>query len=152
MNIDEITPKPAIGENLAAQVAALQDRMDIMQLPILYCHFVRQRNAEALVQLFTSDGTFWLDGTMGPAGLFTGDHLRSMYANGLPDLDPWPLTHNIHVTLHSPIKATGLAHVEFRLGSQGYRVTHLGLYEDDFAKECGVWKFRHRKMTATPLA
>lgn len=152
MNTDDIVAKPGIDVDLAAEVAVLRDRMDIMQLPILYCHCVRRSDAEALVQLFTTDGTFWMDGTMGPSGLFTGDNLRSMYANGLPDLDPWPLTHNIHVTLSGPTQATGLVHVEFRLGSQGYRVTHLGLYEDDYTKEGGVWKFRHRKLTATPVA
>lgn len=138
--------------DLMSQVAVLQSRLDIMALPASYCHHVRHRDPDALVNLFTRDGTFWLDGVMGPKGLFAGEHLRTMYADGIPDLDPWPLAHNIQVTLTGPSTATGLTHVEFRLGSQGYRVTHLGLYEDEYATEGGIWKFRHRKLTARTIA
>ena len=152
MNNDDSAEKLATVGDVATEVAALRDRLDILQLPVLYCHCVRRRDADGLVQLFTVDGTFSLDGSMGPKGLFTGADLRNMYKQGLPDLDPWPLTHNLYVVLDGPSSATGRVHVEFRLGSQGYRVTHLGLYEDDYLKEDGVWKFQHRKLTATPVA
>lgn len=130
---------------------AMLARDEIRQLQIQYCHFVRQRDVGALVGQFTRDGTFALDGGIGPIGLLSGDALVEMYEKGLPDIDPRPMTHNHLVTLTSPVTATGIVHVEFRLGNSGFRVMHIGTYSDDYAREGGVWKFRHRALTATAV-
>ena len=55
------------------------------------------------------------------------------------------------IDLQGPDKATGFVYAEFRSGTQGLRMTHVGVYEDTYVKESGRWKFKQRKLTSTPI-
>jgi hypothetical protein len=132
------------------EIRLLRDINDIKQLPILYCYHVRRFDIDAIFAQFMPDATYELEG-MGEPGHYQGDSLRAMMGNGLPDLKPWPLTHNHYVNVIDESHATGFVHAEFRLGKEAYRVKFIGVYEDDYQKLDGVWKFKRRKLTATAL-
>src|SRR3546814_15500008 len=66
--------------------------------------------------------------------------------------DPWPFTHNHKIVLLGNGRAKGYIDAEIRYGSQGFKTTTIGTYEDEYQKENGVWKFRSRKFTATPAS
>jgi hypothetical protein len=135
---------------LRDEIRFLRDTHDIQQLPILYCHYVRRLDIEAILAQFTADATFEFVG-MGRTGTYQGESLVAMVSNGLPELTPWPLTHNHHIELIDRSRATGTLHTEFRMGNEAYRATHIGLYEDEYAKSAAGWKFKRRKLTSTPL-
>jgi hypothetical protein len=47
--------------------------------------------------------------------------------------------------------ARGWLHAEVRFGSRNLETGMIVAYEDDYIREKGVWKFKHRKVNATFL-
>jgi hypothetical protein len=131
------------------QIDELIDREAIRQLPARYCHFVRTRNIEAIIDLYAEDGVFDMPANMAEGGVRSGKAaIEETFRRGLVELDPWPFTHNHVIDLLDASRASGFVYVEFRLGTQNYRTTHIGVYEDAYVKEDGRWKFQSRKLTS----
>src|SRR5256885_546022 len=102
-------------EDLRRQIEQLADREAIRQLVARYCHYVRTRNFEGMVELYAPDGTWESNMSKG------GRHLARTYWTSLKqtdELDPWPFTHNHLIELAGEGRASGYVYVEFRMGSQ----------------------------------
>lgn len=136
-----------------AQLAELRDREAIRQLAVSYAHFARTRQIDALVALYSSDAVFDVPANMGTApGARSGpDAIRETLQVDLPRADPWPFIHQHYIEILGPDHARGVLYLELRQGLEQLRVTHIGAYVDDYVREQGLWKFRSRKLTATPL-
>lgn len=128
----------------------LFDREAIYQLPARYCHYVRTRNIEAILDLYSDDAEFDMPTNMAEGGVRSGKvAIEETFRTNLEEMDPCPFTHDHVIDLHGPDRATGFVYVEFRMGSQNYRVTHMGVYADEYVRERGQWKFRARRLTST---
>jgi SnoaL-like domain len=139
-------------EQLQAQMDGLLDREAIRQLPAIYCHYVRTKNIDGIVSLFTADGELILSGNIGQGGGAKGtEALKAFYEKSIAGADPWPFTHNHYIEMLGGGKAKGYVYVEIRYGSQNFRTTVIGVYEDQYVKEGGVWKIQSRKFTGTPV-
>lgn len=135
------------------QLDALLDREAIRQLAVSYAHFARTRDIDALVALYSSDAVFDVAENMGTAsGPRSGrEAIRETLRVDLPRADPWPFLHQHYIEMLGHDRARGVLYFELRMGIEQLRVTHIGSYIDEYVKEQGVWKFRSRKLAATPL-
>lgn len=133
-------------QQLRSDVDGLLDREAIRQLPIVYCHYVRNKDIKGIVSLFTPDGEVILSSNIGQgAGAKGAEALTSFYEKSIAGADPWPFTHNHYIEMLGPDRAKGFVYVELRYGSQNYRTATIGVYEDEYEKKDGAWKFRSRK-------
>jgi hypothetical protein len=139
-------------EQLRGEVNDLLDREAIRQLPITYSHLVRTRDIDGIVSLFTADGELILSDNIGQgSGAKGSSALRTFYEKSIAATDPWPFIHNHHIVMLGNGKAKGYVYVELRFGSQDLRTTTIGVYEDEYEKQAGGWKFRSRKFSGTPV-
>jgi hypothetical protein len=139
-------------EQLRGEVNDLLDREAIRQLPITYSHFVRTRDIDGIVNLFTADGELILSDNIGQGtGAKGSAALRTFYDKSISNTDPWPFIHNHHIVMLGNGRAKGYVYVELRYGSQDFRTTTIGVYEDEYEKKDGGWKFRSRRFTGTPV-
>lgn len=138
--------------DLREELQRLSDREAIRQLPILYCHYVRTRNLDAVVNLYARDGVFELSGGDGSSGVHKGHPaIRETFVLAFDRMDPWPFTHNHVIELAGGERAKGFVYAEIRSGTDKHRLAYLGVYEDAYVKEKGEWKFQSRKLTLTPV-
>ncbi|AMN47700.1 hypothetical protein ACG33_11430 [Steroidobacter denitrificans] len=137
-----------------AQLEALLDREAIRQLAVSYAHFARTRNIDDLMALYSSDASFDIAENMGTLpGLRSGrEAIRETLRIDLPRADPWPFIHQHYIEMLGSDNARGTLYFELRQGVENLRVTHIGSYIDEYVKEQGVWKFRSRKLSTTPLS
>jgi hypothetical protein len=138
------------------QLASLLDREAIRELPRLYCHYVRTRALNPMLELFSDDGGFEMPspGSHAPlaGGVWTGRAaLAEVFQAGFVRSDPYPFVHNHIVDLTGPETATGFVYAEVRMGNQNMRAALVVVYEDEYVKERGRWKFRFRKLNLTPI-
>jgi hypothetical protein len=47
--------------------------------------------------------------------------------------------------------ARGPVYTEFRIGSERMRLGFIGVYEDEYVKVSGRWKFKARKLTSIKI-
>jgi hypothetical protein len=140
------------------QLCNVLDRESIRELVVVYCHYVRTKNIDGILALFSKDASFDLPSNMAATnasgGLLRGKAaVAEMYRSNLQEMDPWPFTHNHVVELLGDGRAKGYVYAEFRMGFKSLQVTQLGVYEDEYVKDDGgAWKFRSRKLTATPIS
>jgi ketosteroid isomerase-like protein len=119
----------------------------IRQLVARYCHYVRTRNHEGIVDLYAADGVFDMPANMAEGGVRKGrEAIAATFAEWNEQLDPWPFTHNHVIEVDSDEAAHGFVYAEFRQGSQKLRTTHIGVYADRYVRRDGEWKFLHRKL------
>lgn len=137
-------------KKLIDDVEKLIDRESIRQLPIIYCHYVRQKNIDAIVDLFTTDGKLILSDDLG-SGAQDSEALRQFYEKSISTADPWPFIHNHHIVMLGDGRAKGYVYAEIRYGSEGFKTTSIGVYEDEYQKEGGGWKFKSRNFESTPV-
>ncbi len=125
------------------EMAEMLDREAIRNLPIEYCYHVHQKDTDAIVDLFTTDGKLTLADDLG--GQAEGrDALHALYSKSIADADPWPFVHNHHIVMLGDGRAKGYIYAEIRYGSEGYRTVSIGVYEDEYQKVDGEWKFKSR--------
>lgn len=138
--------------DIAPQVQAMLDREAIRDLAVRYAHLVWQNQPLATVDLFTADGSV----DLGPdGGLIEGrEALRAAYSHIVDGMVLHPFVHNHVVDLDSDLdsqldarSASGIAYIDLRCIRDGKSLMGSGYYEDQYAKEDGVWKFRCRKIT-----
>lgn len=128
---------------LHQELDGLIDREAVRELPIIYCFLVHQKDVEGIVNLFTADGKLTLSPELG--GIAHGtEALRALYQKSIDDADPWPFVHNHHIIMTGNGRAKGYIYAEIRFGSEGYRTVSIGVYEDEYEKVGGAWKFKSR--------
>jgi hypothetical protein len=138
-------PAPMSLHQLAAHEA-------IRQLVARYCHYVRTRNHDGIVELYAPDGVFDMPANMAEGGVRSGRAaIAATFAEFNERLDPWLFTHNHVIELTADDEALGFVYTEFRQGSQNMRTTHVGVYEDRYVLRDGVWKFLRRKLESISL-
>jgi hypothetical protein len=138
------------------QVSDMLDREAIRELPVRYCHYVRTRSLEPMLDLFADDGGFEMPASVASqaveSGVFRGkQQLAEVFQAGFQRSDPWPFVHNHVVDLQGPDRATGFVYAEIRMGTQRMRTVQIVVYEDEYVKVDGRWKFRLRKLNGTPV-
>jgi hypothetical protein len=139
-------------EQLQSEVDGLLDREAIRQLPIIYCHFVRTKDIEGIVNLFTADGEIILSDNIGQGtGAKGPEALRKFYEKSISSADPWPFTHTHYIEILGKVRAKGYVYVELRYGSQNFRTATIGVYEDEYVKKDGSWKLHSRKYTGVSI-
>ena len=139
---------------IETKIQQLFDRDEIRGLAIRYCHLVRAGEIDKIVGLYAEDAGFEL-----PPGLeagLSGQHdgpsaIRASLVAGLPLYQPWPFVHNHMIELLTDDTARGWLHAEVRFGTQNLETGMIVAYEDDYIREKGIWKFKHRKVNATFL-
>lgn len=130
-------------QKLREELDQMRDREAIRELPITYCYYVHQKDVNAIVGLFTKDGRLVLSPELGSGAQGT-EALRSLYEKSIASADPWPSVHNHHIVILSANKAKGSIYAQIRYGSQGYRTVAIGVYEDEYEKVDGAWRFKSR--------
>ena len=127
-------------QDLEAVVRGLLDREAIRELPLKYCQYIWNKDAPALVDLFTEDGTY--GDSKGRAGLV------EVYTRACTSpLNPHPFIHSHVFEMHGPDRATGNCHLDLRITVDGKSILAAGHYDDEYAKVDGTWKFRSRRTT-----
>lgn len=139
---------------LERQLRELLDKEEIRDLALLYCHHVRAREIDKIVDQYAEDAAFELpegleEGLSGPHG--GREAIRASLVAGLPLYEPWPFVHNHIIDIVSEERALGWLHAEVRMGSRNLKTGMIVSYEDEYVKEKGSWKFRSRKVNATFL-
>jgi hypothetical protein len=136
--------------SLEERIRAIEDRDAIRELTNRYCQLAVAGKAEEIVALFTRDGIMQ-SGDIQERG---HPRLLELYRASFKDLRPIPFVQNHVVTLDGD-RATGYCSLELRTVENGEAFTAAGHYDDDFAREDGVWKFAHRRLVfyhRVPLA
>ena len=126
--------------NLETLVRQLAARDEIRELTARYCHAVVDGDAEAIVALFASDGTF-RSHTLAPSGR---DELLAFYAAGVGGRTHKPFIQNHVIDLDSEEQAHGRCSVEIRVLQDGKAYTQAGHYLDRYRVEDGRWRFAER--------
>lgn len=141
-----------IPDELTAALREYTDRDAIRDLPARYCHYVRTGNIDGILDLYSPDGIFDMPANMAEGGVREGrEAIAETFRDNLERMDPWPFTHNHVIDLLGPDTARGYVYTEFRLGTERMRVGFVGVYEDDYVRVDGQWKFQRRKLTSLTL-
>lgn len=136
----------------AQELRALLDREAIRQLPINYCHYVRTRDVDAILDMYTPDGVFDVPPSMAKTGVLSGrEEIRRIFDESLESMDPWPFTHNHVVEMIDGSHARGFVYTEFRLGSEHLRLGFVGVYHDEYVKVSQTWKFAARRLQSITI-
>ena len=131
------------GDELRTALRDLESRESIRALPLRYCDCVWRKDADGLAALFTEDSTLDLRPV---SPLMSGiAEIRAGLARGFSDDSrALPFIHNQVFDLDGD-RATGRSYLEVHMTVGGETRTGVGYYDDEFARENGVWKFRSRR-------
>ena len=121
------------------RLTRIEDRDAIRNLLANYCFGIAAKDLEAVLALFAADCQVDILGTVyeGESGL------RTLYADSLT-VDPKPFVHNQQIDLLDERSARGKAVFEIHQTRDGAQERSVGCYEDEYAKQDGIWKFQRR--------
>lgn len=125
---------------LAAKIARLEAKDEIRELTARYCHGVVDGDADTIVSLFCTEGTF-RSHTFSPTG---HEALLEFYRSGVGGRTHKPFIQNHVIEFSDENHATGRCSVEIRVLQDGLAYTQAGHYHDTYRRENGVWKFVER--------
>lgn len=125
----------------------LLDRETIRELPARYCDCIWRGDIDALVQLFTADGSFVIKTVEGETRVQGREALTEFYRVGLRHQQR-PLIHNVVVDLKPKGRASGRACVDLRSAKHNFELMGVGHYADEYRKVRGRWMFETRLFTA----
>jgi len=139
------------------QIDEMLAREAIRDLPILYCHYVRTGNLKAMMDLFSDEPEAVMPqevgmGRMPFGGSFKGRaKLEELLTAAFKNTKPFPFVHNHVIDVQLPDKGTGWVYSEIRDEHDNLRTAQIVIYEDDYIKENGKWKFKRRKLNSQPI-
>jgi uncharacterized protein (TIGR02246 family) len=123
----------------------LADREAIRDLPPRYCDCIWRNDLDGLVNLFTEDGAFIVEGSEVEAVSRGHTQLKKVYEKAIAEMNPRLFMHNHVVDLLGENRATGRCYVEVYSPKFAMKRVGLGYYEDEYAKVGGKWKFASRR-------
>jgi hypothetical protein len=132
----------ATTDDLAREIA---DREAIRDLSARYCDCIWRKDLDGLVNLFTADGSFIVEGLEVESVSRGHARLRKVYEKALAEVDPRLFIHSQIVDLLGADRATGRCYVEVFSAKYGMERVGLGYYEDQYAKVGDKWKFASRR-------
>lgn len=132
----------ATTDDLAREIA---DREAIRDLSARYCDCIWRKDLDGLVNLFTVDGSFIVEGLEVESVSRGHARLRKVYEKALAEIDPRLFIHSQIVDLLGADRATGRCYVEVFSAKYGMERVGLGYYEDQYAKVGDKWKFASRR-------
>jgi hypothetical protein len=129
-------------------IMEMVDREAIRNVVIAYCDAIWRDDIDAVVQLFSPDGT--LEVSNGPlagrAAPMGHEQLRSFFSDGTKLMSPRPFNHNHLVELLGRGEATGRCYVELR-SSIDFGWVAAVIYQDDYIKIGDKWRLKRRRAT-----
>lgn len=130
------------------RIDEMLDREEIRQLPIKYCHYIRNHMVEAIVDLYAEEGVFENDPeAFEKGGVHRGkDAIERLIRSNVGSADPWAFSHNHFIELEDSDHARGVVYMEFRFGRHNFVTSHIGTYDDRYVKREGTWKFLSRTL------
>lgn len=151
--IDELAQRAAV---LAHEIQLLEDQADIERLQRIYGFYVDKQMWSEAASLFTADGTLEISGR----GVYAGAEKILEFLRGQGQEFPQ------HGRLYDQMQLQPVVHVAPDGRSAQGRWRHfaqeavwgeyanwgVGVYENDYAKEDGVWKIRDMRLYITMYA
>lgn len=127
----------------AEAIQAMLDREEIRDLANRYAHYVWQRDASAVADLFTDDG---LMQTPDLPDLNGRREILENYTKIFSDIDLYPYVHNHVVDLEGD-SATGTCYLDLRSRNDEHHIMAAGYYEDRYRRVDGRWLIAGRDLT-----
>ena len=129
-------------EELLRKIVA---RDGIRDLSDRYCDCIWRNDIEALVSLFTEDGTFIVEGLEMEATARGPAQLRKVYKKAISEMEPRLFIHSQVIKLVDENRATGRCYSEVFSAKLKLQRVGLGYYEDEYAKVGAEWRFASRR-------
>lgn len=132
---------------LEKKLEGLLDREAIRDLPQRYCDGVWRQDADAVAALFIEDGIISTEGTGTTASrqMFPGRAaIRAAYGALGRFGSPRPFCHQVIIYEIGPDHAKGRSYMELRLGDDNMDYWASNVFEDEYRKINGEWKFAKR--------
>ncbi len=128
-------------DDLPRIVQELRDREAIRDLAIRYAHCVWRRDVEGAIELFAEGASMELDDRPPIVGR---EALLASYRS-LLEGEFMPFVHN-HVIELDGDRAKGTCYLDLRATVDGRAMIGAGVYEDEYVREGGRWKFARRRL------
>jgi hypothetical protein len=121
------------------------DREAIRDVMVRYLDAVWRDDIDAVVQLFSADGTIVaLNDPVGGSAPVGHEQLHAFHVARVRKMTARPFGHNHVVDLHGDGRASGRTYVELR-SSMDYTWIGAVIYIDEYVKVGGTWKIRRRE-------
>lgn len=138
-------------DDLAARLAAVEDRLALMELEGMYARTYDAREGEAWAALFTPDGIYQARGASAAGGgTFVQGRAALARACRVAPFDGIHFLHLPQLTITGD-RALGRVHLEFvgrEHGEDHAQRRMAGYYDVDYARVDGRWLIRHRVTTS----
>ena len=121
------------------------DREAIRNLSARYCDCIWRHDIEELVNLFTDDGTFIVEGREVEAVSRGHAQLRKVYEKAIAEMNPKLFIQSHVIDLLGENRAKGRCYSEVFSATLKMQWVSLGYYDDEYSKVGDKWKFVSRR-------